>query len=299
MKPQNDALWPSLPLQEWKDTYATLHLWTQIVGKIRASRTPVVNHFWNCTLYVSAHGLTTSLIPAESLNFEMEFDFIHHNLAIRADDGRTKAISLYPRSVADFYREVLSALTAMGIQTKIRAIPDEIPNPIPFAEDNTHASYDPEYANRLWRILVQINRVFQEFRAGFVGKCSPVHFFWGSFDLAVTRFSGRRAPVRDGADTITREAYSHEVSSAGFWPGSGSILAPAFYSYAAPAPEGYGKQQLLPSSAHYDNQMSEFILMYDDVRNSEFPEKTLMQFLSSTYEAAAETGKWDRKELER
>jgi hypothetical protein len=292
-------IWPNLPLEEWKDTFATLHMWTQIVGKIRLVQSPLINHWWQVPLYVSARGLTTSLIPFGERSFEIEFDFIDHELSLRTSEGIEKSIALAPRSVADFYAQLMDTLRSLGMEVKIKARPDEVPDPIPFAEDNTHASYDPEYANRFWRILVQSDRVFKEFRARFTGKCSPVHFFWGSFDLAVTRFSGRRAPEREGADSITREAYSHEVISHGFWPGSGNITAPAFYSYAAPEPEGFRKEKIRPESAFYNPETSGFILLYDDVRRAASPAKELMDFLQSTYEAGANLAKWDRLALER
>lgn len=291
--------WPSLPLEEWKETYATLHMWTQIVGKIRLVKSPLINHWWQVPLYVSARGLTTSAIADEARSFEIDFDFIDHQLFISTNDGIRKSIALAPRSVADFYNEVMTALRSLGIEIKIKARPDEVPDPIPFAEDHVHAAYDPEYANRFWRILVQADRVFKEFRSRFIGKCSPVHFFWGSFDLAVTRFSGRRAPEREGADSITREAYSHEVISHGFWPGSGNIQEPAFYSYTAPEPAGFQQAVIRPESAFYNPQTSGFILLYDDVRRADSPDETLMEFLQSTYEAGANLANWDRAALER
>ena len=291
--------WPSLPLEEWKETYATLHMWTQIVGKIRLVQSPLINHWWQVPLYVSARGLTTSAIPYETRSFEIDFDFIDHQLLIKTSDGITKSIALAPRSVADFYSELMETLRALGIEIEINARPDEVPDPIPFAEDQTHAAYAPEYANRFWRILVQADRVFKEFRARFIGKCSPVHFFWGSFDLAVTRFSGRRAPAREGADSITREAYSHEVISHGFWPGSGNIQSPAFYSYTAPEPAGLPKEKIRPESAFYNPETGGFILLYDDVRQADSPDEVLMDFLESTYEAGANLAKWDRSSLER
>jgi Family of unknown function (DUF5996) len=295
----NNSHWPSLPLEEWKDTYATLHMWTQIVGKIRLVQSPLINHWWQVPLYVSARSLTTSSIPYEERSFEIEFDFIDHQLVINTSDGARKTIALGPRSVADFYAELMATLRSLGIEVEIRARPDEVPDPIPFAEDRVHASYDPEYANRFWRILVQTDRVFKEFRSRFIGKCSPVHFFWGSFDLAVTRFSGRRAPEREGADSITREAYSHEVISHGFWPGSGNINAPAFYSYAAPEPAGFQQAKIRPASAFYNPATSGFILLYDDVRQADSPDDALMEFLQSTYEAGANLAQWDRASLER
>ncbi|MEK6409467.1 MAG: DUF5996 family protein [Acidobacteriota bacterium] len=289
--------WPSLPVKEWGDTYATLHMWTQIVGKIRLVQTPLINHWWNTTLYLTARGLTTSPIPHGHRIFEIDFDFIDHQLHIRTSDGATRSLALAPRSVADFYREVMDTLRSLGLEVHIHASPDEVADPIPFAEDHKHASYDAEYANRFWRILVQADGVFKQFRSGFIGKCSPVHFFWGSFDLAVTRFSGRRAPERPGADAITREAYSHEVISHGFWPGGGAVEAPIFYSYTAPAPAGLDKAPIHPG--FYSTEMSEFILPYDDVRQSASPDESLLDFMQSTYEAGARLANWDRAELER
>jgi hypothetical protein len=291
--------WPSLPLEEWKDTCATVHMWTQIVGKIRLAQTPLVNHWWNVPLYVSARGLTTTAMPYEERFFEMEFDFIDHRLAITASDGATAAVALRPISVAQFYQETMSALEGLGVKIHIWKTPVEIPDPIPFDEDHQHASYDPEYVNRCWRILRASDRVMQEFRSRFIGKCSPVHFFWGSFDLAVTRFSGRPAPVKPDADVITREAYSHEVISHGWWPGQGPLGKPAFYSYTAPAPEGLSQAKLKPDQAFWSNDLSEFLLLYDDVRTAADPDAALMDFLQTTYEAGANLAKWDRPSLER
>lgn len=291
--------WPELPLAAWTDTYATLHMWTQIVGKVRLALSPRVNHWWHVPLYVSARGLTTSPIPYSGRIFEVEFDFLRHEVAIRSSDGQSKSVGLFPRSVADFYQEFMSTLKSMGIDVKIWPMPVEVPEPIRFDRDEQHAAYDAEYANRFWRILLQADSVLKEFRGRFQGKCSPVHFFWGSFDLAVTRFSGRRAPKREGADSITREAYSHEVSSVGFWPGGGDIKGAAFYSYAAPEPPGFSESPVRPAEAFYHPQLKEFILMYDDVRRASSPRETLLAFLQSTYEAAAELAKWDRTELER
>lgn len=291
--------WPSLPLTEWKETYATLHMWMQIVGKIRLVQSPLINHWWQVPLYVSARGLTTSAIPYGARSFEIEFDLIDHQLFINTSDGIRRTMALAPRSVADFYEELMATLRSLGLEIEIKARPDEVPDPIPFAEDRVHAAYDAEYANRFWRILVQADRVFKEFRARFIGKCSPVHFFWGSFDLAVTRFSGRPAPEREGADAITREAYSHEVISHGFWPGSGNIQAPAFYAYAAPEPAGLPKEKVRPESAFYNPETGGFILLYDDLRQADSPDEVLMDFLQSTYEAAANLAKWERSSLER
>ncbi|HVZ16045.1 MAG TPA: DUF5996 family protein [Terriglobales bacterium] len=291
--------WPALPLDEWKDTYATLHMWTQIVGKIRLALTPLINHWWNVPLYVSTRGLTTSPIPYGNRPFELWFDFTKHQLVLQQSDGSHRTLPLIPRSVADFYQEVMKMLASEDIHVKIWRTPVEVPNPIPFNEDRVHASYDRDAARRFWRILLSVHCVFEDFRSRFLGKTSPIHFFWGSFDLAVTRFSGRRAPERPGADRVTREAYSHEVSSLGFWPGSGNITDPAFYSYTAPEPAGFRDWPVKPPSARYEPEISEFILMYDDVRRSGSPSATLLDFCQSTYEAGATLGHWDRDALER
>ena len=291
--------WPELMLESWKDTYATLHMWTQIVGKIRLALTPLVNHWWNVPLYVGPCGLTTSRIPYGDRSFEVTFDFMRHQLVIEAGEGKVKSFPLAPRSVADSYHEFMDALRSLGIDVKIWRMPVEIPNPIPFDEDRVHASYDAKAVEKFWRVLLSVDSVFHEFRARFIGKSSPVHFFWGSFDLAVTRFSGRRAPERPGADFVTREAYSHEVSSVGFWPGGGDIKEAAFYSYAAPEPDGFKQATARPRAASYNAQPGEFLLMYDDVRKAESPSQTLLDFCQSTYEAAATSGKWDRAALER
>ena len=291
--------WQPLPLADWQDTYTTLHMWTQIVGKIRLTLTPLVNHYWNVPLYVTPRGLTTSSIPYQNRIFEIRFDFIEHHLIIQTSDGATKAIALMPRSVADFYEELMTTLRSLGIEVNINGTPDEVSDPIPFAEDHKHSSYDAEAVNRFWQILVPINTIFEEFRAQFIGKCSPVHFFWGSFDLAVTRFSGRRAPERQDADPITREAYSHEVISHGFWPGGGAISGPAFYSYTAPEPPGLNKAAISPSQAFYSQEISEFLLMYDDVRCADLPRQMLLDFLQSTYEAGANLASWERDALKR
>jgi Family of unknown function (DUF5996) len=294
---------PALPFDTWKDTLATLHMWTQVVGKVRLKLCPLVNHFWNVAFYLTARGLTSSAMPYQRGaiwgTFEVQFDFIDHQLSIESSNGRRVEIALKAESVAEFYKTFMAALAELGVIVKIWTTPCEIPDPIPFEQDQIHAAYDPEAVNKFWRILVWVDQVFKEFRAGFLGKVSPVHFFWGSFDLAVTRFSGRRAPERPGADSITREAYSHEVSSAGFWPGGGDIQGPAFYSYAAPEPSGFAQQQVRPAAAFYHPQLKEFLLMYDDVRASPSPEAALMEFLQSTYAAAADLGKWDRRALER
>jgi hypothetical protein len=293
------GLWPELPLDAWKETYATLHMWTQIVGKIRLALSPKINHWWEVPLYVTSVGLTTSPIPYGHEIFEIQFDFIHHKLRIHTSRDAERVIVLAPRSVADFYKEFMECLKSLEIRVKIWKMPVEISNPIPFDRDTEHASYDPEYANRFWRILVCADDIFKEFRSRFIGKSSPVHFFWGSFDLAVTRFSGRRAPVREGADPITREAYSHEVISAGFWPGGGDIKGAAFYVYAAPEPAGFADAQVFPAKAFYHPQMHEFLLMYDDIRSASSPKAELMEFLQGTYDAGASLGNWNREELEK
>jgi hypothetical protein len=291
--------WPTLSLDSWKDTYATLHMWTQMVGKVRLCLTPLVNHWWNVPLYVTARGMTTSLIPYEQRAFELWFDFIRHQLVLETTDGILKTLPLAPRSVAEFYGEFTEMLRSAGIEVKIWRMPVEIPNPIPFDQDRVHRSYDPAAVEKFWRILLSVDAVLSQFRAGFIGKCSPVHFFWGSFDLAVSRFSGRRAPERPGADAMTREAYSHEVSSVGFWPGGGDIKDAAFYSYVVPEPQGFKDAPVRPNAAHYDKQLGEFLLMYEDVRNAESPTTTLLEFCQSTYEAGASLGNWDRAALER
>ncbi len=293
------APWPPLPLAAWEGTRATLHMWTQVVGKVRLALSPYVNHWWQVPLYVSARGLTTSAIPYGDSAFEMEFDFADGHLAIWKTGQASTFVRLYPRSVADFYHEVMAALGGIGIEVKIWPVPVEIANPIPFPDDREHASYDAEYVGRFHRILLQVDSLLKEFRGRFIGKASPVHFFWGSFDLAVTRFSGRRAPERVGADPITREAYSHECSSAGFWPGGGGVTEAAFYSYAAPEPEGYASYSVSPAAAFYHTGMREFILMYDDMRISASPRDDLLKFLQSSYDGAADLGKWDRMNLER
>lgn len=301
---QRGEAWPGLPLDEWKDTYATLHMWTQVAGKVRFALSPWVNHSWHVTLYVTSRGLTTSPIPYGERTFEIKFDFIDHMLVVETSGGDVKHIELRPRSVADFYGEVMSSLRSLGMDINIHTLPNEVADPVPFEKDVEHASYDPEYASRFWRILVQTDRVFKEFRAKFIGKCSPVHFFWGSFDMAVTRFSGRTAPPHPGGvphlpDVVAREAYSHEVSSCGFWPGGGPIPYPVYYSYAYPAPEGFKDARVRPSAAFYSADLGEFLLPYDEVRKAEKPDTVLLDFLQSTYEAAADLAKWDRPALER
>ena len=291
--------WPALPLDSWRETYATLHMWSQIVGKVRLRLTPLVNHWWNIPLYVSARGLTTSRIPYGERSFEVWFDFLRHQLVLETSDGVVKTMQLGPRTVADFYRDFMSMLQSAEIAVKIWHMPVEVPNPIPFDEDRVHAAYDSEAVEKFWRILLSVDSVFNQFRSRFLGKSSPVHFFWGSFDLAVTRFSGRRAPPRPGADAMTREAYSHEVSSVGFWPGSGEIKEAAFYSYIQPEPQEFKQAQVRPEAAFYSTQMGEFLLMYEDVRKAKSPSRYLLDFCQTTYEAGATLANWDRDELER
>jgi len=289
--------WPALPLEEWEDTYHTLHMWTQIAGKIRLALTPLINHWWEVALYVNTRGLTTSPIPYKGRAFEIQFDFVHHRLELLTSDGGQRALKLAPRSVAAFYRELFSLMGEAGIDVRINPKPQEVPDPIPLDQDETHASYDPEYASRLWRILLSIDLVVQDFRARFIGKSSPAHFFWGSFDLCCTRFSGRRAPLRKGV--ITSEAYSHECSSVGWWPGGGDVKGPAFYSYTAPEPAGYGAQPVRPRGAFYQDKLHEFLLMYDDVRRAKSPRDEILEFAQSAYEAGANLAGWDRASLER
>ena len=274
-------------------------MWSQIVGKIRLEQTPLVNHWWNVPLYVSARGLTTTAMPYEDIFFEMEFDFIDHALVVTCSHGKSARVALQPKSVATFYQQTMDALRQVGVEVKIWKTPVEIPDPIPFDEDEQHASYDPEYVNRFWQVLRLSERVMQEFRARFIGKSSPVHFFWGSFDLAVTRFSGRPAPIKPDADSITREAYSHEVISHGWWPGQGPVGKAAFYSYTAPVPEGLADAKVQPEKAYYSKEAGLFLLLHEDLRNAANPDETLMEFLQSTYEAGANLAKWDRPALER
>ena len=301
--PDADGAWPALPFEEWRETLATLHMWTQVVGKVRLAQAPHVNHWWQVPLYVTSRGLTTSPMPHGQRTFQVDFDFRDHKLVIETHDGDSRELKLAPRTVADFYGEFTSLLKELGLEVKIWTTPVEVPDPVPFERDETHRSYDAEYANRFWRALVQAERVFQQFRSGFAGKCSPVHFFWGSFDLAVTRFSGRRAPEHPGtpgvADSITREAYSHEVSSAGFWPGGPALPEPIFYSYAYPEPQGFKDAKVGPERAYYHKDFGEFVLPYEAARTSENPPGEVLQFLQDTYVAAADLGKWDRAALER
>jgi hypothetical protein len=295
--------WPALPFSEWQDTATTLHMWTQIVGKIRLTLSPWTNHSWHVTLYVTSRGLTTSPIPHGLRTFEINFDFIDHQLQIDTSEGERRTIELKPRSVADFYSAVMNTLDELQLSVTLNKAPNEIQNPIPFDEDEEHRSYDRQYANRFWRVLVQSDRVFKKFRSRFCGKCSPVHFFWGSFDLAVTRFSGRQAPPHPGGiphlpDAITREAYSQEVSSLGFWPGNAVAPTPIFYSYAYPEPPGFVEAKVEPATAFYEAKFKEFMLPYDIVRAEEKPDEVLLEFAESTYDAASSLGKWDRAALQ-
>ena len=296
--------WPSLPLDEWGKSSATLHMWTQIVGKIRLVQSPWINHSWHATLYVTARGLTTSLVPHGTRMFQIEFDFVSHRLVVQTTDGGVGGFALEPQSVASFYARLMDEMRRLDLDVKIWGTPNEVVEAIPFREDEVHRAYDPECVNRFWRILVQADRIFKVFRATFIGKCSPVQFFWGAADLAVTRFSGRRAPEHPGGipnlpDRVTREAYSHEVSSCGFWAGGGPIPYPAFYSYAYPEPAGFAEAPVKPAEAFYSRDLREFILPYDVVRQAASPDDTLLQFLQTTYEAAAVLANWDRASLER
>lgn len=298
------ATWPALPYADWRDTCATLHLWLQIIGKISLAQCPWVNHSWHVALHVTARGLATRLMPHGATSFQIDFDFIEHRLLIFVSDGGATSLPLEPQTTAAFYRKVQQALQSLGIPVAIHTTPNELPDPIPFEQDEVHRSYDPEYANRYWRVLVQASRVFEDFRSRFTGKCSPVHYFWGSADLAVTRFSGRAAPAHPGGvphlpDWVTREAYSQEVSSCGFWAGGDQYPHAVFYSYAYPAPPGFAGAEVRPSVAHYSDEMKEFVLPYEDMRQCESADAALLEFLQTTYEAAATLGKWDRKTLER
>jgi hypothetical protein len=302
--PARAEVWPSLPLDAWKDTYATLHMWVQIVGKIRLVQSAWVNHSWHVTLYVTARGLTTGPVPHGNRTFHIDFDFVDHAVTVQSSDGRSGRVPLHPQSVAKFYASLMEQMAKLDLHVDIHRLPNEIPDPIAFDQDEAHHEYDPEYANRFWRILVQVDRVFRTFRAPFTGKCSPVHFFWGGPDLAVTRFSGRRAPKHPGGiphlpDWVTQEAYCEEVSSCGFWPGGGPIPYAAFYSYAYPEPANFAAAPVQPVEAFYSDDLREFVLPYDVVRQSESPDDTLLQFLQTTYAAAANLAKWDRAELER
>ena len=298
MRPDDDACWPALPYDAWKDTYATLHLWSQVVGKIALALAAPLNHCWAVALRVTPHGLSTRPLPHGTRTFTIEFDFIEHQLRIHTSDGMTRALELKPRSVADFYRTLLDTLDDMGLPVKIHPTSTELPKPIRLDRDTQHHTYDREYVERLRRILVQVDRVFTDSQCAFVGKCSPVNFFWGSFDLAVTRFSGRRAPPRDGP-AFQREAYSHEVISHGFWPGSGPVLEPAFYAYAAPEPDGLKEARVLPEQAYYHRELGEFILPYEAVRQADMPDDVIHAFIDSTYDRASDLAHWDRKALDR
>jgi hypothetical protein len=296
---EREQLWPALPLEEWQETYRTLHMWMQIVGKVKLELHPSINHWWQTALSITARGMTTGPIPSGRTTFEIAFDFIDHQLFLFTSQGIMRAMPLIPRSVADFYHELMALLHAEHIEVRINTLPNEVTGPIPCDVNEHDASYDAASVNRFWRILVQVDRVFKEFRSDFIGKNSPVHFFWGAFDLAVTRFSGRRAPVRQGADIITREAYSHEVISCGFWPGFGKINGPAFYAYAAPEPDGFKTATIRPHEAFYSPDLSEYLLMYDDVRTVTSPDQMILDFCQSTYDAAATLAHWEREELER
>lgn len=303
-KDHDDEQWPRLSFEEWKDTYATLHMWTQVVGKIKLAQAPWVNHSWHVVLYIDSRGLTTSAVPYGSGTFEIRFDFIDHKLLIHSSSGGTETMPLEPRPVAGFYEELSDRLAGLGVNVKIRTTPNEVADAVPFEKDYEHSSYDARYVNRFWRVLVQADRVFKQFRARYSGKCSPVHFFWGSFDLAVTRFSGRGAPEHPGGvpnlpDWVAREAYSHEVSSCGFWPGSAQVPRALFYSYAYPEPAGFSGAAVRPEGAVYHSELREFILPYDEIRRAASPDQMLLEFLQSTYEAAAKYGGWDRPRLER
>lgn len=302
MTQRADTYWPELDYRQWRDTAITLQLWTQVVGKVRLALTPWINHGWHVTLYVTARGLGTSPIPAGGEILEMEFDFIEHRLVARTSCGDVRVLALEPQSVADFYRRVMELLHGLGITVRINEMPNEVPDPIPFSKDEVHSAYDAESAHAFWRALIQVDRLFKYFRSGFLGKVSPSHFFWGSFDLAITRFSGRVAPPHPGGvpglpDAVTREAYSHEVSSSGFWPGNDAFPKAAFYSYAYPEPPGF-RYRPVTAGAYFDTKLGEFILSYDAVRTAADPDALLLDFLSSTYAAAADAGGWDRAHLE-
>jgi hypothetical protein len=296
---QNANAWPKLKWADWSRTAETLHMWTQIVGKTRLALSPLQAHWWNVPLYVSAVGLSTSAMPYGKELLEIEFDFVSHSLRFRLSTGAALCMPLRAQSVAEFYGDYQQSLSAIGVAVKIHPVPVEIKDPIPFGEDTQHADYDRDSANRFWRALVHSDQIFQQFSTRFIGKISPVHFFWGSFDLAVTRFSGRPAPPREGADSITREAYSHEVISAGFWPGNGGFGDAAFYCYAAPAPAGLEKATIQPAVARYNTALGEFILKYEDLLAEASPDGALLEFLQSSYEEAANLARWDRRSLER
>ncbi|MDE2054938.1 MAG: hypothetical protein KGI62_09680 [Xanthomonadaceae bacterium] len=298
MRPDDDACWPALPYDAWKDTYATLHLWSQVVGKIALALAAPLNHCWAVALRVTPRGLATRPLPHGERTFTIEFDFIDHQLRVHMSDGETRTLALAPHSVADFYRELMATLEAMRLPVKILPTSTELPKPIRLDRDTQHHAYDREYVDRLRRILIQVDRVFTDSQCAFVGKCSPVNFFWGSFDLAVTRFSGRPAPPRDGP-AFQRDAYSHEVISHGFWPGSGPLLEPAFYAYAVPEPAGLKGARVLPDAAYYHRELGEFILPYEAVRQADAPDAMIRAFIDSTYDRAAGLAHWDRKALDR
>jgi hypothetical protein len=293
-----DDVWPALAYDAWKDTYATLHMWTQVAGKIALARMPPLNHSWSIAMQITPRGITTRTLPYGDRTFTLQFDFIDHQFEIRASDGETRTVPLVPQTVADFYRQVMAALDAMKLPVKIWTLPSEVPSPIRFEADTVHRAYDPVYANRWWRVASQAARVFTESQCSFVGKCSPVHFFWGGFDLAVTRFSGRPAPPREGP-AFMREAYSHEVISHGFWPGGGPVLEPVFYGYAVPEPAGLKDARVEPAATYYHRELGEFILPYEAVRAAASPDEALLAFINSTYDRAATLGGWDRTALER
>ena len=298
-----DEVWPALPLDAWRDTYATLHMWTQIVGKTRLALAPPVNHWWQVAQYVTSRGLTTSAMPHGNRTFEVEFDFVNHNLTVTANDGSTGAVPLRPQTVAEFYRDYMKLLGSLGLPVKIWPMPVEVESSLRFPDDSVHRSYDAQWANRMWRVLVQADRVLKRFRGRFLGKASPVHFFWGSFDLAATRFSGRTAPRHPGGapnlgNWVMQEAYSHECSSVGFWPGGGPIPEPVFYAYAYPEPDGFRNYPIAPAAARYDDTMREFVLPYESVRTSAAPDDAVLAFAQSTYAAAADLAHWDRERLE-
>jgi hypothetical protein len=291
--------WPPLPFAEWESTCDTLHMWTQIIGKTRMTLTPLENHWWNVPLYVTPRGLTTSIIPSANGAFAVDFDLVAHQLLLRTSSGSERSMRLFPRSVADFYAEYMASLRSLGIEVRIDLTPAEFDDSTPFDQDRHHASYDAEYVERFRRILIACDRIFKEFRSRYLGKCSPVHFFWGSFDLAVTRFSGRRVPQREGVDSITREAYSHEVTSCGFWPGDRRFKNAAFYAYSAPSPPGLEGEPVRPDAAYWDRQLGEFVLKYDDARATPPPDESILDFCQSAYEAGAKLAQWDRENLER
>ena len=298
MTSMSSDAWPALPYESWKDTYATLHMWMQVVGKVALAQSPPINHSWGIAFQITPRGIATRTLPHGSRTFTIEFDFIDPRLRVQASDGTTRSLVLEPRTVADFYRDVMALLREMSLPVKIWPMPVEVPSPIRFTDDTVHHAYDPEAANRAWRIFVQVERVLSGARCDFVGKCSPAHFFWGAFDLALTRFSGKLAPPREGP-AFMREAYSHEVISHGFWPGSGPVLEPAFYAYAVPAPAGFDEAIVEPSAAFYHRELGEFILPYEAVRSSPDPDGAIRRFVDSTYDAAATLAGWDRAQLER